>query len=103
MTDQKRFYSIIALICFTTFSLIVVYFLPPIPQWLGYHDFADSRKIGGIPNLLYGIAKIFEKIDWQVYRLGEIISGHTLKHLFAAAGIYFFVVILKKIKFEPRN
>ncbi len=38
----------------------------------------------------YLIAKICELFDHQIFRaLHETISGHTLKHLFAAAGIYF--------------
>ena len=31
---------------------------------------------------------ILEKLDAQIYDLGLIVSGHTLKHLLAAAGAY---------------
>jgi hypothetical protein len=34
---------------------------------------------------LYGLAKVFEFLDAQVFALGHVISGHSLKHL-AAAG-----------------
>jgi len=38
----------------------------------------------------YLIAKLCELLDRQIFHaLHETISGHTLKHLFAAAGIYF--------------
>jgi hypothetical protein len=38
----------------------------------------------------YLIAKLCESADRPIYRaLHETVSGHTLKHLFAAAGIYF--------------
>lgn len=37
---------------------------------------------------LYAIAMMFERLDHQVYEfLGGWVSGHTLKHLFACAGI----------------
>lgn len=36
---------------------------------------------------LYLLAKVAELFDADVYALGQILSGHTLKHLLAAAGI----------------
>ena len=33
--------------------------------------------------VLYVIAKIAELLDREIYSLGQMISGHTLKHLFA--------------------
>ena len=38
--------------------------------------------------LFYVIAKVFEHFDAEVYHAIGIISGHSLKHLFAAMGIY---------------
>ena len=38
--------------------------------------------------LFYVIAKVFEHFDAEVYNLVGIISGHSLKHIFAALGIY---------------
>jgi hypothetical protein len=36
----------------------------------------------------YGLAKVFETFDLQVYRLlGGALSGHTIKHLLAAIGV----------------
>jgi hypothetical protein len=37
---------------------------------------------------LYVIAKLFEHFDAAVFSAGQIISGHTLKHLFAAAACF---------------
>jgi Ceramidase len=34
---------------------------------------------------LYALAKVFEFSDEAIYSFGHILSGHTLKHLFAAA------------------
>ena len=36
----------------------------------------------------YVLAKFLEIVDRPIYRLGGIVSGHTLKHLAAAIGIY---------------
>ncbi len=33
-------------------SVAVTVFLEPVPQWLEYHDFADTRTILGVPNAL---------------------------------------------------
>lgn len=49
------------------------------------------------PVLLYGLAKIVEAFDLQVYRLsGTLLSGHSLKHLLAAAAVYAVVVMLTR-------
>jgi hypothetical protein len=42
--------------------------------------------------VFYGIAKLFESFDLAVYRaLGGTLSGHTIKHLFAAAAVFAIV------------
>jgi hypothetical protein len=42
-----------------------------------------------VAGALYGLAKVCELQDREIYRLtGEIISGHTLKHLLAAVALY---------------
>jgi hypothetical protein len=35
---------------------------------------------------VYAGAKVFEWLDAPIFRLGSVVSGHTLKHLVAAAG-----------------
>jgi hypothetical protein len=45
---------------------------------------------------LYGIAKFFELKDREIYELGHWISGHTLKHLAAAAAVYMLVRWLQR-------
>jgi hypothetical protein len=37
---------------------------------------------------LYVLAKIFEFTDYPIYSLGHLLSGHTLKHLAAAAACF---------------
>ena len=44
----------------------------------------------------YVLAKILEETDRQVFALGHIVSGHTLKHLAAAAAGYWILRMLQK-------
>lgn len=47
--------------------------------------------------LLYALAKVGELFDAQIYLLTqELLSGHSLKHLLAAAGIYLLYLMLKR-------
>jgi hypothetical protein len=46
----------------------------------------------------YGLAKALETCDRQVYALGHWASGHTLKHLAAAAGVYLLLLALRRRK-----
>ena len=40
----------------------------------------------------YGLAKVFETFDLQVYRLlGGTLSGHTIKHVLAAFAVFAIV------------
>ena len=43
----------------------------------------------------YGIAKVFEALDREIFALGQWMSGHTLKHLAAAAGVYLLLRALQ--------
>ncbi|MGC1648547.1 MAG: hypothetical protein WA741_22245 [Candidatus Sulfotelmatobacter sp.] len=44
----------------------------------------------------YVLAKILEESDRQIFALGHIVSGHTLKHLAAAAAGYWILRMLQK-------
>jgi hypothetical protein len=44
----------------------------------------------------YLLAKVFEYADRPIYEAGQIISGHTIKHLMAAAGLWCIVVMLRQ-------
>jgi hypothetical protein len=44
---------------------------------------------------LYGAALVAELLDRPLYALGEIVSGHTLKHLLAALAAYQLVRMLR--------
>lgn len=45
---------------------------------------------------LYGLAKVTETFDEPIFMLGGIVSGHTLKHLLAAAGLGVILVMLMR-------
>jgi hypothetical protein len=47
---------------------------------------------------LYVLAKILEESDRQIFALGHLVSGHTLKHLAAAAAGYWILRMLQKRK-----
>jgi len=44
----------------------------------------------------YGLAKVFELQDREIFMLGEWLSGHTLKHLTAAAGVWLLLRSLER-------
>lgn len=44
---------------------------------------------------LYAAAKGLELADQQIFALGGIVSGHTLKHLAAAAGVWCIVAMIR--------
>lgn len=74
-----QFYSALAI------AMVAVMF-PPI--------YTRSGELS-LAILLYALAKIFELLDPQVYKLGGIVSGHTLKHLTAAISVWFILHMLK--------
>ena len=47
--------------------------------------------------LWYGLAKLLEQLDGQIHHLaGQVISGHTLKHLAAAASAWWLLRMLHR-------
>jgi len=43
----------------------------------------------------YGLAKIFEVADRIVFSVGGLVSGHTIKHVFAALSAYWILRVLR--------
>ena len=65
----------------------LVQFLPMllIPIMLSvYRSASDSTRYFWMIIAFYVFAKICEFLDAEIYSLGELVSGHTLKHLFAS-------------------
>lgn len=71
------------------YLLLQIWPLVAIPLLLASHPAADEHALGNAcwlwPLLLYLLAKGFEVADHQVLALSGLISGHTVKHLLAAA------------------
>ena len=44
----------------------------------------------------YGIAKVVEVYDRQIFEAGQWLSGHTLKHLAAALGVYLLLRAMQR-------
>ncbi len=71
----------------------IVQYLPAvlIPLILIMFDPASSEKRPVVMAFVfYGVAKFFEILDAAVFELfAGVISGHALKHVFAAVGIFY--------------
>src|SRR6476620_10284416 len=75
-TDDLRLYAWAQFFPFLALVLILRLF-PPKYTGTFYWVIAAA---------LYVLAKLFEYYDEKIFSLGSIVSGHTLKHLAAAAG-----------------
>jgi hypothetical protein len=68
------------------YALVQFYPLVAVPAMLGL--FRPRYTLGGavmVAVAVYAGAKIFEALDGPILRIGGVVSGHTLKHLVAAA------------------
>jgi hypothetical protein len=74
----------------------------PIIVWLYAPAFGRIAYIGGII-VLYVISKILEFGDREIFALGEMISGHSLKHLVAAMAPLVFLSELRRRRFNDES
>ena len=84
----------------------LVQFLPMllIPAiLLMYRSVFDRTGFIWVVFLLYALAKIFELLDVALYNLGEVISGHSIKHVCAALGPMVLIVGGMKRRLCPAN
>lgn len=63
---------------FFPFLALVLLFLLYPPRYTGTYYWISAAA-------LYVLAKLFEFSDHAIYSVGYLLSGHTLKHLAAAA------------------
>ena len=77
-TDDLRLYFWVQF--FPGIAVISLFLLYP-PKYTGTFYWIAA-------GLLYVIAKVFEFADEPVYSAGDLLSGHTLKHLAAAAACF---------------
>ena len=72
----------------------------PIVLLLVLLAFNQSRRIGkkayGLLLIFYGVAKICEHFDEDIHEAFMVISGHSLKHFFAALALFYFTQALFK-------
>lgn len=87
MTDDLRLYVWVQFVSLTLLLLIIFIYKPAHLQtkYLFYAVF------------FYAFSKLFEYFDKQIYELmGQVLSGHTIKHLLAAVATFFFYILLKQ-------
>lgn len=77
-TDDLRLYAWAQFFPFAVLVLILQFFPP---KFTGASYWAAAAA-------LYALAKLLEFLDEQIYSIGTIVSGHTLKHLAAAAASF---------------
>ena len=46
--------------------------------------------------ILYTLAKFAEIVDHEIYSLGQVVSGHSIKHLFAGLAVFWIIYMLQK-------
>jgi hypothetical protein len=84
-SGDLRFYGAVQL--YALLALLAALLLPP-----RYTRGADLLVVAS----LYMLAKIFEAADRQIFSLGRVLSGHTLKHLAAGAAGFWILRMLQK-------
>lgn len=58
ITNKPKFAGALFIVLTIIITLMVYLFIPRIPQWDSYHQFADARKVGGIPNFWNVVSNI---------------------------------------------
>jgi hypothetical protein len=81
-----RLYALVQF--FPMIAIPLIIFLYPTPRVL------RVQVVGTI--VLYAIAKFFEEKDGGIFNAGNIVSGHTIKHLFAAAAVFLILRIVSR-------
>lgn len=51
---------------------------------ISYHSAFDRHRYLFVMFAIYAVAKIFEHFDHEIFAFGQLLSGHTLKHIVAA-------------------
>ena len=80
-----KFYLFVQLFSPVAVALIVVMFPP---------RYSGTRYLA-MAFALFVAAKLFESFDRQIYSLGKIVSGHSLKHVTAAVSCYLILRMLQ--------
>lgn len=78
-----RFYAVVQI--YAMLAVILALFLKP-----RYTRGRDLAVLAGF----YLLAKLTETFDSQIFSLGHLLSGHTIKHILAALGSYWILRML---------
>jgi hypothetical protein len=91
--DDLRFYGLVQFGSIAAILLLAIF-------WPSrYTRGVDIFIVAG----LYGLAKLFESLDRPIFALGNVVSGHTLKHLVAALACYWVLRMLASRSPELRS
>jgi len=80
-----RLYAAVQL--YSVLALVILLFVPP-----RYTHGTDLIWVG----VFYVAAKLLEASDGPIFRIGHLVSGHTLKHLAAGVSGYWILRMLQK-------
>jgi len=86
-----RFYAAVQV--YAVLVLLLVLFLPA--------RYTHSSHLGVVV-AFYVLAKLLETFDPQVFALGHLVSGHTLKHIVAGLAGYWILRMLQKREVRPK-
>lgn len=87
-----RFYAAVQV--YAVVVLLLVLFLPT--------RYTHSSYLGVVAGL-YVLAKLLETFDRQVFALGHLVSGHTLKHIVAGLAGYWILRMLQRRKLRTES
>lgn len=87
ITDDLRIYAWVQFVSLALL-LIIIFIYKPTHLQTKYLVYAL---------VFYTLSKVFEFFDKQIFELmGQVVSGHTIKHLLAAIATFFFYILLKR-------
>ncbi len=81
-----RFYAVVQFFPILVIPILLIFFKSKYDGVWGYWALLST----------YIVAKLFEECDHQVHEALGFVSGHTIKHLFPALGIYILIFVYRK-------
>jgi hypothetical protein len=90
-TGDLRFYFVVQFFPLIALPMLMLFFQP---RYTRTGDLVASLAC-------YGIAKLLETFDPNIYAQAGLVSGHTLKHLIAGLSAYFILHMLQRRRVFP--
>ena len=82
--------NVLPYFAFQAWAFLAVLLMVAVPPGLGRRGYRLQAALA-----LYGAALCAELFDRAIFALGQVVSGHTLKHLLAALAVYQVVRMLR--------